>query len=165
MNDLGLEYEFITTVISSREIPYSVQAVNALLLSHEGRILNRNASLEMSTNLTTQRINFNSGNNFQRNNQEETSMEEEDIMELVEEVEEGPQMEIGHNANSVERLGALSRNATIDLISALPEMIHHLHQATEVVILHNFKIQIPLSFKIVLILLNMGIKICKTIFP
>ena len=164
MNDLGLEYEFITTVISSREIPYSVQAVNALLLSHEERILNRNASLEMSTNLTTQRRNFNSGNNFQRNNQEETSMEE-DIMELVEEVQEGPQMEIGHNPNSVERLGALSRNATIDLISTLPEMIHHLHQATEVVILHNFKIQIPLSFKIVLILLNMGIKICKTIFP
>ena len=164
MNDLGLEYDFITTVISSREIPYSVQAVNALLLSHEERILNRNASLEMSTNLTTQRRNFNSGNNFQRNNQEETSMEE-DIMELVEEVQEGPQMEIGHNPNSVERLGALSRNATIDLISTLPEMIHHLHQATEVVILHNFKIQIPLSFKIVLILLNMGIKICKTIFP
>ena len=83
----------------------------------------------------------------------------------MEEVQEGPQMEIGHNPNSVERLGALSRNATIDLISTLPEMIHHLHQATEVVILHNFKIQIPLSFKIVLILLNMGIKICKTIFP
>ena len=114
MNDLGLEYEFITTVISSREIPYSVQAVNALLFSHEGRILNKIASLEMSTNLTTQRRNFNSGNNFQRNNQEETSMEE-DIMELVEEVEEGPQMEIGHNANSVERLGALSRNALLSI--------------------------------------------------
>ncbi|RVW39873.1 hypothetical protein CK203_083169 [Vitis vinifera] len=115
LNDLGLEYEFITTVISSREIPYLVQAVNALLFSHEGRILNKIASLEMSTNLTTQRTNFNSGNNFQRNNQEETSMEEEDIMELVEEVEEGPQMEIGHNANSVERLGALSRNALLSI--------------------------------------------------
>ena len=44
LNGLGDEYESIIAIICSREIPYTLQHVNSLLLSHEGRILQKSST-------------------------------------------------------------------------------------------------------------------------
>ena len=44
LNGLSDEYESIIAIICSREVPYSLHHVTSLLLSHEGRILQRNSS-------------------------------------------------------------------------------------------------------------------------
>ncbi|KAL5539593.1 hypothetical protein UlMin_046166 [Ulmus minor] len=49
LNGLGDEYESIIAIICSKEVPYTLQHVNSLLLSHEGRILQKN-SIEMAAN-------------------------------------------------------------------------------------------------------------------
>ena len=50
LNDLGDEYETIIAIIYSRKVLYTLQHVNTLLLSHEGRILQKNFAVELSAN-------------------------------------------------------------------------------------------------------------------
>ncbi|KAL5574882.1 hypothetical protein UlMin_016581 [Ulmus minor] len=68
LNGLGDEYESIVAIICSREIPYTLQHANTLLLSHEGRILQKHsAANDRSVNLANNRKSYNgtSQNNHQ----------------------------------------------------------------------------------------------------
>ena len=50
LNGLGDEYESVIAIIYSREVPYTLQHVSTLLLSHEDRILQKTSSAELSGN-------------------------------------------------------------------------------------------------------------------
>ncbi|KAL5572108.1 hypothetical protein UlMin_021705 [Ulmus minor] len=68
LNGLGDEYESIVAISCSREIPYTLQHVNTLILSHEDHILQKNsATNDISVNLANYRKGSNGAS--QNNNQ------------------------------------------------------------------------------------------------
>ena len=61
LNGFGDEYESIIATVCSNEIPYT------LLMSHEGRILQKSSTIELSTNFSIYKKIYNWGS--QNNNQ------------------------------------------------------------------------------------------------
>ena len=85
LNGLGDEYESIIAIICSREVPYTLQHVSTLLLSHEGRILQKTTNLDASANYVNYKKTPNWGS--QTNSSQTTIGEGETTMVIVADVE------------------------------------------------------------------------------